>query len=157
MTLGVGASEVVDDSGGLGGGGDIRWGFRVGVPSTAILFGGAMLFELETVAGYWRIPVSAESTLALRPDHVVELGRVTWGLRAGLTLVGVEPFVFVHAGPAFGSNGGGTTWDAGFALESRLSWATFGVHFAVDGLDVDSGDLWWFEVGPHVQFRLPLW
>ncbi len=157
MTFGAGASEVLDDSGNLGGGGDVRWGFRFGLPSTFVIIGGSLILEVETLAGYWRIPVRADSALAVPPDHTMELGRVAWGARAGLKFVAVEPFVFGHFGPAFGSCGGGTAWDAGLALESRAAWASFGVHFTVGGLDVASGDLEWFEVGPHVQVRWSLW
>lgn len=147
MTLGVGVSEALNDSGNLGGGGDVRWGFRFGLPATFVIIGGSLILEVETVGGYWRIPL---------PDSTAELGRVAWGARAGLKFVAFEPFVFGHYGVAFGSRGGGTAWDAGVALESRASWASFGLHFTMNGLDA-GGDLKWFEVGPHVQLRWALW
>jgi hypothetical protein len=150
MTLaaeGSGLAETKSLS--TGGAVDVRHGFRFALPSSFIFFGAATRFEVETLGGYWRVPMN--------PGGAVNVGRIAWGMRIGLAGEVAEPFIFGHGGVAFGDLGAAGTWDVGGAIEVRVRWASFGVHMSVNGIDTGHGDLSWVEIGPHVQVRWPLW
>ncbi|HVY46259.1 MAG TPA: hypothetical protein VHB21_10290 [Minicystis sp.] len=82
------------------------------------------------------------------------LGRATGGARFGLGGL-LQPQVFAHAGAAFG-DANGFSFDAGGALDVKLSIFFAGVHGAVGYLDAGklSGTVTWIDIGPHAGFLL---
>jgi hypothetical protein len=140
-----------------GGSIDGRLTFRVGLPA-ALIFGGGVIFEFQTIGSYTSIHLQPTSTLApSAASSWLDVGRVMWGLRAGVNSVAGQWFLFLGGGPAFGSDGFGSSLTAGASWDWRLSWASIGLHTTFNALWVDAGTLTWVEIGPHVQARWALW
>ncbi|WP_205633813.1 hypothetical protein [Labilithrix luteola] len=129
----------------LGGGVDVRVGFRFGWPRSAFIgrvVSGAMFFQPEAVVGYRQLPFTSE------PDDL-RIGRASGGLRMGLMPRPCEILFFNHWGSSFGREAR-LLWDVGTGIDLRSTSMSFGIHATYNHLS-DSGA--WLEVGPHIEYR----
>ncbi len=133
----------------LGGGFDLRLGYRLGLPRSWHFH--TVIIQPEIIAGYLNLP-------DLLPSRHYEAGPPRLGSRLGFLLptgslqLDTEILGYFHLS-GLGPQGLGWFVDYGGAIEGRVDWFSFGGHVSYQNLSTAGGWVHWWQVGPHFEFR----
>ena len=142
VVLGADVGGAKESGSRWGGAVDGRFGWRFGLPRAAIVH--SIIFQLEAIAGYDRLPPW---------DAGTAVERLGGGGRIGLLLGWLEPFGLSHASIADAAGKVAYLVDVGAALDWRLPAWSLGLHWSHDWLGGNVDSVQFDELGVHVELR----